>query len=208
MVKKETAEQKLLKLIETSSGGAAVAAKASQQQVVKKQNVLSVVKFVNQALILGVVVAAVLLASEILGGVNLINQKLSLAVNAGPVKPMVSMSNVIPTFKDLAFYASSVDRRNLFKPVDRADVKKTVESSKENQRIARMTERFRLVGVSWLDQVDTASIMIEDIDKKVTYFLKQGEKMGDVVVKNIYADSAVLGYENEEIMIKYDKSQM
>ena len=207
VTKKETAEQKLLKLIEASSGMGIATAKA-QQQVVKKQNVLSVVKFVNQILLAGVIVAAAILCKEILSGLKLVNEKVTFTISSGKTKQPLSMDSIVPTIQNLTFYLSNIDRRNLFKPVEKQESRQTVEVSKENQRIAQRTSNLKLVGVSWLDQVDTASVMIEDTDKKITYFLRQGEKVGDVTVKTIYADSAVLGYDNEEIIIKYDKSQM
>ena len=88
--------------------------------------------------------------------------------------------------------------------------KSTVNVSKENRRVAQETKNLRLVGISWLDTVETASVMIEDTEKEVTYFLKEGEKIGnsDIVIKTIYAESTKLGYEDEEIIITYDETKM
>ena len=85
---------------------------------------------------------------------------------------------------------------------------KSVETAPENRKIVLLTKTFKLVGIAWLDTIDSASVMIEDTDKNVTYFLKQGEKIGDIIVKTIYADGAVLGYENEEMILKYDKTRL
>ena len=49
---------------------------------------------------------------------------------------------------------------------------------------------------------ETASIMIENIETKKTYFFKTGEQLEGVTVKTIYTDRVVFSYENEETTIK------
>ncbi len=68
--------------------------------------------------------------------------------------------------------------------------------------MAQLMSKYKLVGIAWLDLPETASIMIEDTQKKETFFLKQGEQLEGVTVKTIYTDRAVFSHENEETTIK------
>ena len=58
--KKETAEQKLLKMIEATSDSGQKA--KTEQKVLKKQTLLSVLKTVNQVLTFGVVAAIIFIS--------------------------------------------------------------------------------------------------------------------------------------------------
>ena len=121
----------------------------------------------------------------------------------------MSEESLIPKVQAVSYYASEVKRRNIFQPYEEKTTTGVVTTGiSKDSPIVRKTKNLRLVGISWLDTVESASAMIEDTEKNMTYFLKKGEKMGDIIVKTIYADSVALGYENEEIIIKYDKSKM
>lgn len=203
----QTAEQKLLKMIE--SAGAAEVKTKTEQRVLKKQSLLTTLKSVNKILSLGVLLAAAYLVFEIFHGLQVLNQDISFSADVKASKKVFGVETAVPEFPKASFYLSSVSRRNIFQPID-TERTKTVVSSDKNSKLARLTQNLKLVGVSWLDSVDSASVMIEDMDKKETHFLQKGEKIGDtdIIVKTIYADSAVLGYGNEEITIRYDKPQM
>ncbi|MCA9408493.1 MAG: hypothetical protein KC733_07375, partial [Candidatus Omnitrophica bacterium] len=140
-------------------------------------------------------------------GIENLSQKINLG-GVGRAARAVDEDNLIPDPTRLSKYLVNVKKRNIFQPWEPPEVKNIVEVTEKNKTIANKTENLRLVGLSWFDHVDTASAMIEDIEKQVTYFLQKGEKVGDIVVKTIYADSVELGYDNEEIIIRYDKSQM
>ena len=208
MTKKvETAEQKLLKMIEASTGPEAVALKADQK-VVNKQNALVFIKSINQFLIAGVFVAILFFANELRSGIATLNKNFQFSIQQKMSKQNLSVANLVPTVQSLAFYLSPVSQRNIFQPIDTDKTKVATQSTDSNSHIFQKTQHLRLVGISWLNNVDSASAMIEDTEKKTTYFLKKGDKIDDVIIKTIYADSAILGYENEEMTIKYDKSQM
>ena len=97
--------------------------------------------------------------------------------------------------KDLAYYLDQVNLRNMFRPYEGKE--KVGE-----QGLAQKMSKYKLVGIAWLDLPETASVMIEDTQSGMTYFLKEGEKLDDVTIKTIYTDRMVLTYENEEITIK------
>lgn len=202
--KKETAEQKLLKMIEDSSG-ADVSVSKTKQKVVKKQNTLSVMKLLNKLLIIGVLGAIAFLGNEIIAGASLTSKNIEIPA-AKKAKVLGGENAQEIAIQRVSYYLANVNRRNIFQPYEEAQ--KALEVTDKNKKIVDKLAKLKLVGVSWLDRIETASVMIEDTDKKVTYFLRKGEKIGDIVVKTIYADSALLGYEDEEIIIKYDKSKM
>lgn len=203
--KKETAEQKLLKMIEASSGSGGAANK-THEKVVKKKNVLITAKIINKILIVVMIISALWLTSEIKNGVNFLKKDTQFFVGKKGNKDGVNA--LFPESRDISFYLSSIKKRNIFKPYEEKKKESSEQAADTKSVITEKTENFRLVGISWLDRIETASVMIEDTEREVTYFLQKGERIGNIIVKTIYADSALLGYENEEMIIKYDKSQM
>ncbi|MBF0479545.1 MAG: hypothetical protein HQL26_08680 [Candidatus Omnitrophica bacterium] len=197
----ETAEQKLLKMIETSSGSGAVSSKA-QQDVKQKQNLLIMIRCVNGLLVLLIVLGIALIFGQFRAGNEMVKRAVAFTepkIAAPKISGLLAKNNS----KNLDVYISNIHKRNFFYPYEKPHATGSAEVS-ANRDIARATKSLRLVGVSWLDSVDSASVMIEDTEKNQTYFLMKGEKIGDIFVKTIYADSVELGYQNEEIVIKYD----
>lgn len=205
MAKKETAEQKLLKMIEASGQGAKSG--AVEKKVAQKKGISFGIRAFNKLAFICVFCAAAFMLWEFKEGIENLSQKINLG-GVGRAARAVDEDNLIPDPTRLSKYLVNVKKRNIFQPWEPPEVKNIVEVTEKNKTIANKTENLRLVGLSWFDHVDTASAMIEDIEKQVTYFLQKGEKVGDIVVKTIYADSVELGYDNEEIIIRYDKSQM
>ena len=113
--KEETAEQKLLQMIEATSGPVAEPTKA-QQKVVKKQSLLNVVRVVNISLMVTLVVVASLLALEIIKGITLLNRNLNFSIDEVAVKRAIDKTGSMPTAKGLSVYLVGVNRRHLFQP--------------------------------------------------------------------------------------------
>lgn len=199
--KKETAEQKLLKMIEASSkGDASVAGK----KVSQKQGLLVALKTFNKFLFFGLIASVLFLANEVFVGFQLMGKDVSFGVDTSLVAQARDVERMGPTSQRLSFYLAGINQRNIFIPYEDS-TKQAVSLSDDSSKIARATRNMKLVGISWMNTVESASVMIEDVKKGETYFLQAGEKAGDIVVKTIYADSVELGYENEEIIIRYDK---
>jgi hypothetical protein len=205
--KKETAEQKLLKMIEASGGKTAATASANKKSS-KKIDFLTALKKVNVALVVILVICLGTLANEIWRGIKEANADISVSAKKSGPGRIIRPEELLPVFQKDSYYLSDLKRRNIFEPFEEEKTKSIEDVTVPKGKIAKETQNLKLVGISWMDKVETASVMIEDTDKKETYFLRTGEKIGNITVKTIYADSVELGYENEEIIIKYDKSQM
>lgn len=190
---KETAEEKLLKMLQKS--GAPVAAPASKVAAKKKVSFSISIQTINQILLLGIVVCLGLLGLQIRSGVSLLNESVDFT---DEVKASVIADNALPSAKNISVYLDKINARNIFKPFDSESTKKAAAP----QGLAVKMSKYKLVGVAWLDLPETASVMIEDTATKQTYFLKTGEQIEGVTIKTIYTDRAVFGDENEETTIK------
>jgi hypothetical protein len=201
MAKKETAEEKLLKIIEatkkakglpTATAAAPSSEKASQRRISISAQQINIGLFV--ALLAGIL----FLVNEIRGGNMLLNQDVAIEIDAAAPQDVQSIA--VPQMKSVSYYLDKITLRNIFQPYD----KKAAEQSGVVGSISLQTRmsKYKIVGVAWLDVPESATVMIEDIAKKETRFLREGDKIEDVKVKTIYTDRVVFSYANEEITIK------
>jgi hypothetical protein len=204
MAKKETAEQKLLKMIETSSSSTGDVP-AKKQQKSGGFNFYALLRTLNQILMLVSVGGVVFCVNEVMAGMNYMSRAVDVSAGMSSNGASAKKDFGLPKTVPVDSYLSVVKKRNLFLPYE--EMVKVVDGEVV-QKKSKLTDQLKLVGISWLDSVESASAMVEDTEKKMTYFLMKGDKVGDLTVKTIYADSVKFGYQGEEIMIKYDKSQM
>lgn len=193
---KETAEQKLLKILETkgqapASGGAPVRKSAPMKFQFS-------VQLLNIVLIAGIVICLAVLGLEVQSGTSLLGRQVNLTSDGAA--PHRSAEVSLPKVQDIAYYAQKIGTRNIFKPYEKEQLDKVSVVTKPD--LAKKLSKYKLVGVAWLDLPESVSVMIEDTATGMTYFLREGEKLDDVTIKTIYTDRAVLSYENEEITIK------
>lgn len=191
---KESAEEKLLKMMQKSSPS--VAAKPSATGSFKKKFKLTFsIGALNMLLFLGIIACIIALGLEMRSGYSLLNQAVEFPRES---KTDASMSDIaLPSTPTVDYYLQKISERNIFKPF----VPKVAQKA-AIQGLAQLMSKYKLVGVAWLDLPETATIMIEDTQKNETYFLKQGEQLEGVTVKTIYTDRAVFSHENEETTIK------
>lgn len=199
--KKETAEQKLLKMIE-AAGGSTGLPSPEEKKIKRRQNLLAVIKIFNSFLIGLIVLGVMLIVYQVHAGASLLAHKFALSVDEG-VDDARSVG--LPQVSELNQYMANINTRNLFVPYEARKI--TVDVSPENREIVKRTQVLKMVGVAWHDSVESASVMLENTERGETYFLQVGQKIGDIFVKTIYADSVELGYKDEEIIITYDNTQ-
>ena len=66
-----------------------------------------------------------------------------------------------------------------------------------------ITKTLKLTGISYFEgDASRTFCMIEDIQKNITTFLRQGESLGGVTVKEIRQDNVVLKLGEEEMEIR------
>ena len=105
--------------------------------------------------------------------------------------------------KAVSYYLEKIGQRDIFKmgavqKITGADGVQT-EMKVTSSRILDATETLKLVGISWSDNPDA---IIEDTKDTKTFFVKIGQKIGEVKVQAIFKDKVVLSYQGEETELK------
>lgn len=249
---KETAEKKLLKLIESTQAQEAAAASGGQssaepggapaakganfsdvQQVansVKGAGIslpkISLPPFLNQILgvfkggsspalagqsafglrdinkFLGIGIAIVtgLLFLSFFSGWNESQKSVDFAIEQIPA----NTDEFTPSFRELTEYLDTLTRRNIFQPYEVKAAAKEADGTVASAAtpINDKAKDLKLVGISWLDTPESASAMIENTQSGVTYFLKSGEQINSVTVKEIFADSIIIRFGDEEMEMR------
>lgn len=229
--KKETAEQKLLKIIENPRDSAPPASNADQDTAEKVAaavkgpaiSSLALPPFLNPILDLfkgkipagfslglkeiniflgvGSAIVMIFFIGNVLSGIELLKNKDSFTVTF-EAKNGKEIVTFAPTLKQISEYLDNINKRNIFQPFEKKAVEKATALPAEANNIAAMAKDLKLVGISWLDSPASASAMIEDTQTGITYFLKPGETIKEMTIKTIYADRVILSYQGEEAIIK------
>lgn len=159
------------------------------------------IKELNRILLTAVICLFLFWVMIVMWGMQNLQKKIDYRVNNRSAMKSNETPDPIAQAKDVSVYLEPVMSRNIFQPFEKKAGDEVVVSP-GSRKIAVKIEKFRLVGISWLDSAESASVMIEDTESGITYFLKQGEKIKDVSVKAIFADQVILTFEGEERAMK------
>jgi hypothetical protein len=200
MAKKESAEEKLLKIIEASKKAKAASSSAPAMALAKPSARLAInIQQINLLLIVGVLASLFFLGYEVKNGLGLLDQAINISADTRAAKDPVE--SPIPQVKAIAYYLDNAGSRNLFRPYEQPESGANSMTSARALLDKKMS-KYKLVGIAWLDLPDSATVMLEESTTHMTHFLKEGDKIEDVTVKTIYTDRVVFSYANEEIITK------
>ena len=99
-----------------------------------------------------------------------------------------------PAVEPLASYLTIFDKSTLF-----GAGTSTANAPVLKASLAELVKDYRLKGVIFMD---TPEAIIEDARTRMTQFVKVGERLGDLVVKEIRESTMVLSYLGEEIKLE------
>lgn len=202
MAQKETAEQKLLKIIEATKKAQSTASGTGGAVAVAKKPVARIPftsRHLNILLVVAMIMGLLYFLIELRSGLGLVSQDVLFSVeNVLPGEPL---NLFVPQVKSIAYYLDKMSSRDLFKPYEKKEDGASATPSVKAALEKRMS-KYKIVGVAWLDVPESASVMIEDKSNSTTRFLKEGDKIDDVTVKTIFTNKVVFSYANEEIVIK------
>jgi len=153
-------------------------------------NIFGNLKIVNRILAAGSGVLAIFLVTDM----TMLKQNGDriFAKTAG-MEALPFQKKPITPLKELSFYEEAVSRRDIFNPPAKGYAKSALDTA---PKISELTKNLNLVGIYWGTYPEA---MIEDTEAKKTYFLKRGDPISGLRIKNILKDRIILEYQGEEM---------
>ncbi len=121
-----------------------------------------------------------------------------LAGNRTGVK--VTVPDINPVIKNqLDYYTEKISDRDIFAMISRRRVEEDANAGVTTEELNQVMETLKLVGISWSNNPDA---IIEDTKANRTFFLKEGQEINKVKVKQIFKDKVIMVYGGKEIELK------
>lgn len=96
-----------------------------------------------------------------------------------------------------------VEKKNVFVPFANRGDKKNVTETGASVKLVEMTQQLKLTGLSiYPGDSKRTFCMIEDLQKNMTSFLREGDSVMGLKIMKITADGVTLGFQGEEIVLK------
>jgi hypothetical protein len=175
--------------------------KGQGEALLKKYQKSFGIKELNRILKVVVGVMALIFAVNFVVDLAGLNQDFSKSIQV----PSSKMFEIEPP-KEGATEAAAVENWDLgkmFMPYGKRQEEAEKLQKEQSSRLADMTKKLKLTGISY-NPVDpkSAFCMIEDVEKSITTFLREGDPVGLLKVQKIYEDRVVLEQGNETIEIR------
>lgn len=147
-------------------------------------------KLVNKALGGLAVILAALLITDIITPTHSIEK---LYASASALGNWQFQKELITPLKPFSYYEEAVNTRDLFNPVPKTSADGLIVPG--DLRLQEAVKDLSLVGIYWGKRPE---VMIEDKTAKKTYFLKQGDEIKGIKIKEILKDRVTLEYLSEK----------
>lgn len=158
-------------------------------------------KELNQALRILVILLIFFFVGDFFGQILMVNRRVA---DTGEVAemPVMDMSLEKP---DVEFGSGfeALDLGKMFMPYGKRLEEVEKVKKEQSERLVDLTKKLKLTGISYNpEEKSRAFCMIEDVEKNITSFLREGDMLGTLRVKRIEEDRVILESQNEQLELK------
>lgn len=174
--------------------------------IFKERKFIFDVNTINKGLILVLIMIFLWGGSAYFNGVKLLNTKVLFTPEELKGKATHTDNLKQKDFSrlsEVSSYTDKVLKRNIFERPEQQQTDAVSIAANKNT-IENLVKDIKLVGISWDQAKDGGGIivMLEDTKKNLTFFLKEGDKLSNLVIKKIYKDRVILSYNEEQYELR------
>lgn len=208
MAEKMTPEEKLLKLIEGPASdlkGMRAAKKRFKFNVLKSsikqvftsakakfKSYLFNIKFINQVLMGVSLVLSIYLIFDFIKGKPNLNQVYAYSQQVSRA-PKIKPADLEGKILNLSDILSQIDKRDIFHFIP---IKKEEKVPPAKEVFNSLVSNLKLVGIIW---GKSPQAMIEDKKENKTWLINPGDKIGEIIVRQILRDRVILSYQEYDM---------